>query len=252
MPKYLFYGILLLVHITTDAMLSEDNEILAPNPVTKIQTIETLDAFFEEAVYPNSRKKKLIVFDIDETILHHNHFSTIEHVNQKIATILNWLSLRHDVICLTSRSNYRRVNLTQHGINLIECQNKIKLDPSQIEKLKDSKCSYENNIIYTNGFPKGDALLTFIDMTDYLYDQILFVDDQKDQVKNVVNKLGSENKPIKGYWFQPIRVNSTNFDITKHNGLPEKSSPCFHTTEITTNKNRVNISEKSDEDIDIK
>jgi hypothetical protein len=256
MPKYVFYGILLVIHIIADAMLSEENETLAPDPATEIQTIETLDPFFEEAVYPNSGGKKLIVCDIDETILHHDYYLLDERVNQKIATILNWLSLRHDVICLTSRCDYLGVNLTPHGINLTECQNKIELDASQVEKLKNINSSYENNIIYTNSFPKGDALLTFIGMTDYQYGQILFVDDQKDQVENVVKKLSADNKPIKGYWLQsisvdPVSVDSVNFDTTKNIGLPVKSSPCFHTAKNTTNNIKDNIIEENDGDIDI-
>jgi hypothetical protein len=188
---------------------------------TYLNLTTTVDFFYE---------KTLVVFDIDEVLLHKRTMTSINSKSLIPGTdnCINELSNHADVICLTARSTATLAKLEQHGIDLLQSNNKITLTQEQEKELNNFSYSYYNNIIYTNYKEKGTALKTIYSYSKTAYDKVFFIDDCDKNWLSVLYRMHDNNMPI-------ISCNLLNTEQEPQkpcslnlNGYPTKEKPFFH------------------------
>lgn len=140
---------------------------------------------------------------------------------------VNHLTTVTDVICLTMRGFDSRANLRQLGINLMTPGNCIEPESSRVEALSSHGSTYRDNIIYTDHNPKGTPLLDFYRWSSGDYDRVLFVDNIRSNVEDVVSTLSGNGVNIIGFWLSSDRIG----ECDRVEPGKSKSRPFFYGTE---------------------
>lgn len=216
--------------------------------ITLYPSVKSIDSLQEFFTYLGSAvdfsKKTLVVFDIDEVLLHKRKISVASPENIRVIDMsetalvsdtdkaIHELSRYADVICLTARSKCSDTRLIKYNIDLLTSHNEIILTDSQTAELNKFGYSYKENTIYTDCLEKGTALKTFYSFSTTPYDTVIFIDDSKDNCLSVTYQLYDYKSDIN---IEAFNLTAAGYDkpcSISLDGYHLKDRPYFHSNSV--------------------
>ncbi len=212
-----------------------------------------INSIKEVITYLDSNKNVMVVFDIDNTLLHpktdlgsdqwfcnelQNHVAQgLDHTRALAHVLPLYFHINHNIELVTTEENLPEiVSIIQKKCAHVYCLTTRSLDlvEKTIEQLEKNNlhfkstiqefflplphtCFYKSNILFCGKNDKGTVLSTFLDTINYQPDSIIFVDDKESHLHCVLEAAQKRDIEYIGLRYAGCdeRVKSFNRELTE-------------------------------------